>query len=394
MVRSAHWLAALLLLVWSGAALAHGLPGTSAALDFHQQDVGLELAMPLDQFELGFKRPVMDAPLRVVERYKVELRSYLVEHIRPVAPDGRPWQVRVDDLRVEEDSGPGHVDLVARLTLTPPSGAPVRRFHLNYSVINHEVMTHTVLVFARSDWENGVMAAEPELLGTIRWLTTEIDVDRQQGSFWIGFRGVVRLGMEHIAGGADHLLFLLTLLLPAPLSRRGIYWGSYVGSRTTIIRLATLVTAFTIGHSLTLMLGALGSLAVPSQPLESRSRCRSSCRHCTPGGRSCTGARRGWQPPSVCCTGHVGGRALPDRGARRACRGLRGLRGLRPMAARLQKTAATGIVLGTRARRHAPGSSRGRPTGAGRLLLERPLGETGVTFHHKDCRSAVPSDSR
>ena len=224
--------------------------------------------MPLDQFELGFKRPVMDAPLRLVERYPRDLRSYLVEHIRPVAPDGRPWQVRVDDLQVEEDSGPGHVDLVARLTLTPPPGAPVRRFHLDYSVINHEVMTHTVLVFARSDWENGVMAAEPELLGTVRWLTTGIDVDRQQGSFWTGFKGVFQLGMEHIAGGADHLLFLLTLLLPAPLSRGGSRWGSYVGSRTTIIRLATLVTAFTVGHSLTLMVGALGNVAVPSQPVE------------------------------------------------------------------------------------------------------------------------------
>jgi len=88
MSRIARLLAALLLLVWSGAALAHALPGTGVSLDFCQDEVGLELILPLDQLELVFKRPLLDAPLRAVERCPRELPAYLVEHIRPVAPDG------------------------------------------------------------------------------------------------------------------------------------------------------------------------------------------------------------------------------------------------------------------------------------------------------------------
>jgi hypothetical protein len=39
----------------------------------------------------------------------------------------------------------------------------------------------------------------------------------------VGFASIFRLGMRHIAEGTDHLLFLLALLLPAPISknRRG-----------------------------------------------------------------------------------------------------------------------------------------------------------------------------
>jgi hypothetical protein len=38
-----------------------------------------------------------------------------------------------------------------------------------------------------------------------------------RGFTWSGFGGAFRLGVQHIAEGTDHLLFLLTLLLPAPL---------------------------------------------------------------------------------------------------------------------------------------------------------------------------------
>ena len=268
-MHAIRWLAALLFLCVGSAAIAHALPGTAASLDFGRSSVGLELEMPLDQFELGFRHPVMDAPYRTVERYRRALQAYLTDHVRPSAPDGRRWQVVVDDLHVASATEVSPIDLVAHLTLTPPAGASPRRFRFNYSVINNEVMTHTVLVFARSDWQNGVLGGQPQLLGTIRWLTTGIDVDRAQGSFWQGFGSIFRLGMQHIAEGTDHLLFLLALLLPAPLVREGgRSWGGYGGAKHAIVRLARLVTAFTLGHSLTLLIGAILPVRIPTQPVE------------------------------------------------------------------------------------------------------------------------------
>ncbi|MCW5746439.1 MAG: HupE/UreJ family protein [Alphaproteobacteria bacterium] len=67
-----------------------------------------------------------------------------------------------------------------------------------------------------------------------------------------GWSDFIRLGMEHILGGIDHLLFLVALLANA---RR--FWT-----------VATIVTAFTLAHSITLSLAVQGAVAVPSHIVE------------------------------------------------------------------------------------------------------------------------------
>jgi hypothetical protein len=62
----------------------------------------------------------------------------------------------------------------------------------------------------------------------------------------------VQLGIQHILSGIDHLLFILVLLL--------ITGGGWKVVKT--------VTAFTISHSITLSLAALGYIHVPQRPVE------------------------------------------------------------------------------------------------------------------------------
>jgi len=84
----------------------------------------------------------------------------------------------------------------------------------------------------------------------------------------VGFTSMFRLGMRHIAEGTDHLLFLLALLLPAPLLVLGSRWTGFAGARHTIVQILKVVTAFTVGHSFTLALAALGLVHLPSRPVE------------------------------------------------------------------------------------------------------------------------------
>lgn len=60
------------------------------------------------------------------------------------------------------------------------------------------------------------------------------------------------LGVEHILGGIDHLLFVLGLLFLVGFNRR----------------LVGVITAFTVAHSLTLALSALGLLTLRPPPVE------------------------------------------------------------------------------------------------------------------------------
>jgi hypothetical protein len=84
----------------------------------------------------------------------------------------------------------------------------------------------------------------------------------------VGFASLFRLGMRHIAEGTDHLLFLLALLLPAPLLAVRSRWAGYAGARRSLVQILKVVTAFTIGHSITLALAAMGLVHVPSRPIE------------------------------------------------------------------------------------------------------------------------------
>jgi len=83
------------------------------------------------------------------------------------------------------------------------------------------------------------------------------------------FSAIVRLGIEHILSGYDHLLFLTALLLPAVLRRRAGIWQPAANFRTVLGDVLRTVTAFTLAHSLTLALSAAHWLVLPSRFIES-----------------------------------------------------------------------------------------------------------------------------
>ena len=83
-----------------------------------------------------------------------------------------------------------------------------------------------------------------------------------------GLTAAFNLGAHHIAAGTDHLLFLLALLLPAPLLAGGGRWTRRATVRDSLLQILRIVTAFTLGHSLTLGLAAFGVVSLPSRLVE------------------------------------------------------------------------------------------------------------------------------
>jgi HupE/UreJ protein len=76
-------------------------------------------------------------------------------------------------------------------------------------------------------------------------------------------------GAHHIWQGFDHLLFLLSLLLPAVLIWKKGTWAPVGSFRSAVIDVAKIVTAFTVAHSITLTLAVIGVVALPSRLVES-----------------------------------------------------------------------------------------------------------------------------
>jgi hypothetical protein len=224
------------------------------------------LTLPIGELAIGWDKPLPRDAVATVQQYGAEIKDYVRRHVRPTAPDGRPWTVTVREVTPVVEQEP---DVRVTLTMTPPPGAPADRLTFHYDVIFHHLITHTAVVTLASDWSNGVTGEEPVLLGTMRDTSAAIFIDRSGGSWFQGFAGMFRLGARHIALGTDHLLFLLALVLPAPLVAAGGRWVGYAGAKTAWRRIVKVVTAFTLGHSITLVLGALGWTSLPGALVES-----------------------------------------------------------------------------------------------------------------------------
>jgi hypothetical protein len=83
--------------------------------------------------------------------------------------------------------------------------------------------------------------------------------------------GFIADGVKHIAIGFDHILFLVALLLPAVLVRNeknGLRWLPVTTFHKALFNVASIVTAFTVAHSITLSLATIGIVTPPARWIE------------------------------------------------------------------------------------------------------------------------------
>ncbi|WP_413667690.1 HupE/UreJ family protein [Mucilaginibacter sp. Mucisp86] len=255
---------------------AHQTPNTLIFLDASPNRIALELQMPLSELELSFGNDISKNPETLIERLGPQLKEYLRAHIHAYLKKTAPWEVEIEGLRMDKgkyiENGMDYWEVIANVVIIPQPGESTRKFMLDYDVIMHQVINHAALVSVRSDWETGNLSPTTDAMVISRSTKDNViyplEINLQPGSWFKGFKSMLMLGIRHIKEGTDHLLFLIVLLLPATLLINGKRWGKFGGTKYSILRLLKIVTSFTIGHSVTLLIGALGWLRLPAQPVE------------------------------------------------------------------------------------------------------------------------------
>lgn len=244
------------------------MPNTMMLLDVHSKNINCELQLPLKELQFAVPYDVTKNPNAVLKLHEKELSQYILSHFAIKGESGKNWDISLSKIEIktdEQEATGKYQELIAFLTITPKDNENTRKFTIYYDGIAHQVITHKILVAVRQDWENGKIEAGNTEVGSI---TANIDtakvppfkVNLSEGSNWKGFKRMVNLGMEHIAEGTDHLLFLLVLLLSAPLIAENRKWVKSGTAKYSLLRILKIVTAFTIGHSITLLIGSLGWL--------------------------------------------------------------------------------------------------------------------------------------
>lgn len=248
-------------------------------LDVKDDGIAATLRWPLKELQLVFPQLELDTNYHsLLQRQGAFLQAYLLGHIRIDDTLGRPWTIQIQDTHVDEDEQPltgKFYELRFTLWLQPPAGSSCRHFTMRYSAIMHQLVTHKLFLKVRHDWYGALHdkdSADADLgVLSVNTVTDEIPpvvINLAGGSTWNGFASMVQLGTRHIRDGLDHLLFLVVLLLSAPLAACHGKWAEFGGMRYSLVRLLKIVTAFTIGHSVSLALGALKIVSLPAQPVE------------------------------------------------------------------------------------------------------------------------------
>ena len=109
--------------------------------------------------------------------------------------------------------------------------------------------------------------------------TADVDAAPDAEAASSSFLGFVRAGIHHILIGYDHILFLLSLLLPAVWIRSAVAdrrtgltrtrWIPSNNLRLALANVLKVVTAFTVAHSITLALSVFDIVNPPSRWVES-----------------------------------------------------------------------------------------------------------------------------
>jgi hydrogenase/urease accessory protein HupE len=257
--------AALALLVVAPPVRAHHDPLSALTITVEPRVVRLVLVIPTDELALWSPPAPSDTPQQYATAVSKRLRDEAADlfelrlNYNPVGPS---------DVRTSADD-PLNVRL--EIDYPPPEAEPVVGVQVFSNLVTKLSKNHQQVVCVQDARGTSNPAGAARV---VAWLTltpgrfsafadlasaataapatapaTAATTYASSGAGPISF---FRLGVEHILTGYDHLLFLAALLLVCATFREA----------------ATIITCFTIAHSLTLALAALDVVRLPSRVVE------------------------------------------------------------------------------------------------------------------------------
>ena len=140
---------------------------------------------------------------------------------------------------------------------------------VSYSVLFDQEPEHTAFIVVENNWKTGTFDNEAQFALVFNKGDSKQTIDLSSSSTLSGVWGMVKLGVHHIWEGIDHLLFLLALLLPAAMVRRGRVWSPVPSFRPALIYVLKIVTLFTVAHTITLSIATLTVIPISSRIVES-----------------------------------------------------------------------------------------------------------------------------
>ena len=140
---------------------------------------------------------------------------------------------------------------------------------LKYELLFDADSSHRGFLVVKANAKTGIVNRDEETTLRFEPDTSVQTLDTMAMSRWVSFVTFVKHGVWHIWIGIDHILFLLALILPAVLIRNEGKWQGVQDFTPALWQVIKIVTLFTIAHTITLTIAALGLVSVPARIVES-----------------------------------------------------------------------------------------------------------------------------
>ena len=196
------------------------------------------------------------------------IRPYNEANLAIASEDGTPWELTFTG-EVEAFETETQIYAAFKFDVENVFASAPRIFDVTFDGIFPDG-THFASVVMRTDPVTGVFLNEGDAVpGFINADNPTLGVNLDDPDTLKAFTGTVALGMEHIFIGTDHILFVLVLLIPAVMMYSlADGWSPVPTFRSGLWRVMKIATAFTLAHSITLTLGGLEIVSLPSKLVE------------------------------------------------------------------------------------------------------------------------------
>ena len=189
-------------------------------------------------------------------KHKHEIQAYILNHIF-IIQNTQNITLKVSDYKIYRREDQSYLSLTLRNDTYNSENStlfdyqlffdidPLQRLFLSRKKEGQEI----IQIFSPHQPRQNINSEKPSLF-------------KQFNTFW-------KEGIWHIWIGFDHLLFLLMLLLPALIEKKGKVYQRVPSLRSALLKTLSIITLFSVAHSLTLSAAFLDLASLNSKVVES-----------------------------------------------------------------------------------------------------------------------------
>ncbi|MEP7309048.1 MAG: HupE/UreJ family protein [Acidobacteriota bacterium] len=250
-------------------ALAHTLGENYVWFNFRPDSIDGRFEIHFKDLEntLGLKlaQGSVDQQTAAVRANAALVQDYIRKHFSIGPESGPPYVLEFTTENVMQIPLGSFAQFYFRST----TGPLPNRLRVTHSMLYENDRFHRGLLLVDHNSKTGTNYGEEYVAMVFGPAAPEQSLDLTSVPSLMGGRRMIWQGVLHIWIGIDHILFLIALILPTVLSLNDGSWTGVGGFRRALWNVLKIVTVFTIAHSVTLLLAALGLLNVPSRLVES-----------------------------------------------------------------------------------------------------------------------------